>query len=456
MNAARPSSATPGKWVLPAVEIFYEGQFREGTSEEAAFTAADIHDMAENYQTFSEGPRPPVTPGVGIGHDTPEGEKEIFERDDVPNRGRVLNGSAQEREIDGEKKAVFVGDLEVDADVAAWVENGNLTRVSAEVYDEPPPEAKGGKGKTLKRVALLGFHPPELKRLAPLPKPVFVPAPAFTYSARTAAIRVTKLPGKPSRFAVFSELTKTPIARPKPKPAHRFSEGSTMDRAAALQICTDHGVTTITDATPDDVVIALAQALQQIDQMKQQAGGGGGAATAAAEAERQAKAITLKYAELENKAGRIETVLKGVLDHLKSSEETAKTRAEAERVAAVHAFAEQMKTEGRISVADADPEGPPTNIVNRLLRADNTRLHKFGEAGKEQQKTDLQLQMDEIRALPARKFTEKVAAGGAAGSGSDDVYKRVREKRKAELESARKNGGRPGLAQRLGNLPSRL
>jgi hypothetical protein len=436
MMEPRPSPDTPGKWVLPQVDLFYEGEFRKGTPKAKAFSAADIRAMARNYSIFSEGDRPAVTPGVGIGHDTPEAEAALFNNDGEPNRGRAFNVTATEKEIQGEKLAVLVGDLEVDSDVAAWVANGNLTRVSSEIYEEPPDGAAGGSGCTLKRVALLGFHPPELKLLGTLPKPVFVPAPAFTYSARDAAVRITQLAGSPARYAMFAELTKT---RRVPAKTNRFSEGSAMDRAAALQVCVDHGVTTITDATPDDVVIALATALQQIDEMKAQAGGGGTPATAAAEAERQAKAITLKYAELDATVARLTKSIEGIGGTLKTLDQTAKDKAESERVASIHAFAERMKAEGRISVADADPAGLPTNVVNSLLRADNTRLHKFSDAaGKEQQKTDLQLRMQEVEQRPARKFSEKVAAGGAPQSA--DRFAEIRAKVAAEKAPAGNKG----------------
>lgn len=67
-------------------------------------------------------------------------------------------------------RRLLITDLELIDEAYNLVEQGMLTTLSVEVDDNPPPEGEvlGAKGRTLRRVALLGWSLPALKLLKPL------------------------------------------------------------------------------------------------------------------------------------------------------------------------------------------------------------------------------------------------------------------------------------------------
>ena len=158
---------------LAGVEIFYSGSHTDSEGNAATYTDADMSDAEENFRVLSSGERPVLNPPVGVGHDSgPQGD-DIFEWDTTLAAGQVVGVKTRDAEVGGETRRVLVADLEVTDEVGQWVQDGKLTRVSAEMWDDPPAEGEhlGARGKTLRRVALLGFAPPSLKLLKPLPMP---------------------------------------------------------------------------------------------------------------------------------------------------------------------------------------------------------------------------------------------------------------------------------------------
>jgi hypothetical protein len=91
------------------------------------------------------------------------------------------------------------------------------------------------------------------------------------------------------------------------------------------------------------------------------------------------------------------------------------------RAQRIHEFCERMVAIGRLTPAQVDPHNGP--VRKRLERA--SAIARFGE-----DKSELQLQMEEIEGGPAlRRFGELLPAGqgGAVGGGADDVMGDVKD-----------------------------
>src|SRR5262249_42889631 len=102
----------------------------------------------------------PLIPPVGRGH---EGDETLWERSDLPSEGEVAGLWTAPVQINGRQETGLFVRLAVTPETFADVKKGRFRRVSAEIYPEPPEGLQGGRGKTLKRVALLGFEQPQLK-----------------------------------------------------------------------------------------------------------------------------------------------------------------------------------------------------------------------------------------------------------------------------------------------------
>jgi hypothetical protein len=186
--------------LIPRVEVFHTGTFREDTPEEVEYTPADLASIVRNFAELRCGPRPLVEPPVGVGHESEE--ESLFERSDLPAEGEVVRLWTEVGQLDGQPVTFLVASLSVTPELAQWIEDGKLTRVSSEIYDEPPEGTEARvSGKVLKRVALLGFELPQLKGLRPLPLRGF---------ADRLAVRVTKgrAVQRKGRLYCFAEVRK--------------------------------------------------------------------------------------------------------------------------------------------------------------------------------------------------------------------------------------------------------
>lgn len=205
----------------------------------------DLADMVRNFRLYQSGPRPLMVPPVVIGH----GEGQEWLKDSGLPAAAWMTGLARRGD-----------DLDCDLDKVApllreLVRQGRYRFVSLEVYtpDALPRAFKeaGARGCMVRRLAVLGAMPPEIKGLGDLSLERFSERPRrhTRFDARRPALLscglrgMIPLPG--GVWACFSEVTE-------------------MDRAALLERLTAKGVDTsvIDDSIPD---AALAEWLRSID-----------------------------------------------------------------------------------------------------------------------------------------------------------------------------------------------
>ncbi len=94
-----------------------------------------------------------------------------------------------------------------------------------------------------------------------------------------------------------------------------------------------------------------------------------------------------------------------------------------QKKATIEAFCESRLKAGKIVPFELDTDNP-ANLYDRLMRADASRtIRKFREGKKDVALTELDLQMREIDARPARMFSEQVrgAKAGKAGAQEPDL-----------------------------------
>jgi hypothetical protein len=135
------------------VEIFAAGNYRGKD-----YTTQDLDEMVDNFNRFGKGPQALVRAPLVIGH---EEDQELLDRSDIPAAGWPERVYRQGKVL----KADYA---EVPRTIGNLINGRAYRKVSAEIYDEPP-EGVPGKGKMLRRVALLGGELPQVKSLKDLP-----------------------------------------------------------------------------------------------------------------------------------------------------------------------------------------------------------------------------------------------------------------------------------------------
>jgi hypothetical protein len=166
-------------------DVFACGTHRAG---EPAWTPRDLDAVCRNFSA-----NPQLVPSVGLGH---EDDQSWVEDSGYPAAGRV---SALRRDPD-RPDVLQARFSDMPLLVTKAIERGLYYTCSAELYDEPPPGCSGS-GPMLRRVSLLGFDIPAVKRLRPLPGVRYAePRPA---RRRTRHVRTLRRPG---RCQVFSEV----------------------------------------------------------------------------------------------------------------------------------------------------------------------------------------------------------------------------------------------------------
>lgn len=180
---------------LEGVEIFCTGKHKG-----KIYTRTDLDDMVENFNLFSRGQKPGMRVPFVVGH---EEDQKWLERTDLPAAGWLTRIWR-----DG---VTLLADIEDVADeIADLIRTHRFRTVSAEVYDEPP-SGLPGEGKMLRRVAMLGATPPEVKDLADIPMPK-----RHSESRRFASwnrvplnFRTVKPSATPGAFWCFSEVARS-------------------------------------------------------------------------------------------------------------------------------------------------------------------------------------------------------------------------------------------------------
>ncbi len=171
--------------------------FAAGTHRDKAYTPADLHDMADNFNRYQTGPRALLRVPAVLGHEEAD-EQKFLKRSDLP--AAAWGAKARVR---GDK--LLLDFDEVPPQVAALLRAKRYRKVSAEVYDEPP-QGVPGRGKMLRRVAFLGGDIPEIKTLADIPMPErydegFACRPACTFQFSEISPRTGR-----GTYFVFSEM----------------------------------------------------------------------------------------------------------------------------------------------------------------------------------------------------------------------------------------------------------
>ncbi len=143
----------------------------EGTHRDEAYTLADLHDIARNFQLGVGIVDPPVV----IGHEEDQPlVAGLAENSGSPAIGWVTAlRVARRKGADGKTRPVLLADLHhVHPQIAALVNARAYRKVSPEIYDEdsyPEDAPPVWRGKALRRLALLGGQLPAIKTLRDLP-----------------------------------------------------------------------------------------------------------------------------------------------------------------------------------------------------------------------------------------------------------------------------------------------
>jgi hypothetical protein len=173
--------------------------FAAGTHRGKTYSVRDLDRMVENFRRFSTGPKALLHVPAVIGHDEDD-EQEFLNRTDLPAAGWASRVWRDGNSL----KADFE---DVAPKIARLIRNKRYRKVSSEVYDDCP-EGIPGKGRMLRRVALLGGDIPAIKGLDDIPLPESHSEGA---RLRFAGVRRSAVPGA---FWVFSEVTT--MLRPRP------------------------------------------------------------------------------------------------------------------------------------------------------------------------------------------------------------------------------------------------
>ena len=434
---------------LTSVPIFAAGKHRG-----KPYSRADLDDMVANFELAREGGRGAPVPLV-FGH---EEDQRFLERSDTPAAGWVSG-------LERRGGTLYAHFEHVPAGVMRLLAGRAYRRVSAEVYDDPPDGAPG-KGKTLRRVALLGGEVPQIKTLGDIPVPE-THSERPTGPARLGAVVLSRTPGRPGSWTAFSEVVE-------------------MDREKMLSILAEAGVDTalVTDAVPDDLLAEfvrlceahagegaeeydedaelpepaddeekerfaeearkmLARARKHVEKYcsddeehygeDEDGGEEGGGRKPDPEEKAPMKMSELRKTIAREVAGAVKAAI-GEVKTTVSQLERFNEEIDAERKkSGVTALLDRLGREGRVS-----PRERPF-VHDRLMRAQTAKVHKFSEKGKTLTLSDFDLQVRELEARPSR-FAEHFADPPEARSGEDDEAAKVEAHFEAYSESFRKVG----------------
>lgn len=463
-----------GRVLHKNVELFHAGSFREGTEDAATYSAEDLRDMVVNFALLRHGDRPALVPPVGKGHDSGEAE-ELFASDDGPRCGEVVRLWTEQGEIDGQSVLFLKADLGLDEETKAEVDGGAFPSVSAEVYDEPPEGAPAGaSGRTLKRVALLGFELPQLKRLKRGAAAARAGKRAWLYSERRArthgegggsmepeqkkAAVKSAFPDLPQELLdsltddqiellVGAALAKAAGASPDANATTEMADAATMSREELVAALTDLGQDPAQlEGMTDDELRALYEKLTASPE-----------AAAMSETATPATLIPATPAAAFSERAvlaRIQSAERGALARIKAAEQRAKRTATAEmKSKKARAFCEEgLRPGGFIIPAEMDrgPKGDNYTIYDELMDADDTVVvRKFSEGGKVVTKTKMDLLMDRFRSRgrTSRLFSEQIPqSSGQAGGRVAELVKMAQD-----MAAARKPART--IHEKLGLLP---
>jgi hypothetical protein len=421
--------------------------------------------MVENYRRFSTGPNPLVENPVVVGHE----EDQDFTG--MPAVGWVVGLRRRGNKLFADLTQIF-------PQIADLVEAGSYKHVSAEVYPrDSPPEGVPASGCMLRRVALLGGALPHLKSLADLPKPIrrlserlrrhsprlgqlhptrrvwqntsrtwacFSEVRAMADSTlRDAAVGAIKASHPDLSDDFLASLSDEQLAMLAAADTTGGASGGGEGEAqmqdmpsreqmiadlvalgedqAALEAMTDEDLMRLwqekkgaTMAEPNRASTAAAltvdESLPQLGMSRQEAQERYG--------QRQPTKVTttqqFSEADLERIVTRVANrIVAPLRQDVQRQRAVHQAREREERHGLIRTFCERLVEAGKLRPADVEmrKDGKPVGPVAKALHAADA-VRKFSDG-----KTALQLQMEALEALPARRFSEQVEdpVKGAAG-----------------------------------------
>jgi hypothetical protein len=439
-----------GDIIIPDVEIFQAGDWQG-----EHYSEADLDQIVHNYYQFRDLYEPPVK----IGH---EEDQPLLDNSGIPAVGWIKGLRRR-----GDK--LFADLSQVFPQIADLVEAGAYRSVSAELYPpDKPPEGVPMKGWGLKAVSLLGGRLPYIKSLADLPPPIRRHAERLTrHAPRMGRLHPTRRVWQNTSrtWACFSEVRAMAdtalrdaavgaIKASHPDLSDDFLASLSDEQLAMLAAAdttggADEGEAQMQDMPSREQMIAdlvalgedqaALEAMTEEDLMRlwqEKAGKGTQMADTKAttatrtlapeEEERQRQAqqprqptkvtTTQQFSEadLERIVTRVANrIVAPLRQDVQRQRAVHQAREREERHGLIRTFCERLVNEGKLRPADVEvqKDGRPVGPVAKALHAADA-VRKFSDG-----KTALELQMEALEALPARKFSEQVEdpVKGAAG-----------------------------------------
>jgi hypothetical protein len=436
----------PGDIIIPDVEIFQDGDWQGDT-----YTTADLDEIVRNYYEH----RDLIEPPVKIGH---EEDQSLLDNSGIPAVGYV-------RALRRRGHKLFADLSQIFPQIADLVEARAYRKVSAELYPpDKPPEGVPMKGWGLKAVSLLGGRLPYIKTLADLPKPVrrlserlrrHSPRMVHLQSSRrvwhnTAArtvvcfSEVRQMADSTLRDAAVGaikashpDLSDDFLASLSDEQLAMLAAADTTGGAsgggegeaqmqdmpsreqmiadlvalgedqAALEAMTDEDLMRLwqekkgaTMAEPNRASTAVPAPLEVDDEVEPR-----GAVLPRRAPKKVTTTQQFSEADLERIVTRVANrIIAPLRQDVQRQRAVHQAREREERHGLIRTFCERLVKEGRLSPAQVEngKDGKPVGPVAKALHAADA-VRKFSDG-----KTALQLQMEALEALPARRFSEQV------------------------------------------------
>lgn len=155
------------QWAVNNVQIFRTGNFRGKN-----YSRGDLDRIVENFNRFGPGGAKDLSNPVVLGH---EETQEFLERTDLPAAGWIRDlgrgGTRPDKPQWADPDILYADFRNVPPQVARLIANRNYAHVSSEIYDNYKGNDGQGRGRALRRVAILGGEIPQVKGLEELPMP---------------------------------------------------------------------------------------------------------------------------------------------------------------------------------------------------------------------------------------------------------------------------------------------
>lgn len=437
--------AGDGLFRLPDVTIWSDGWHRDNGGNWKFYSAAENQQIAANWSALRESADPHLEPPTALGHEEEQARLKALLRDDAAFQRYVAEAAKSNIKLphcrwtdcpaagwpervryDGGR---IVADLErIPPVVAEMIDRGELRHVSPELYDNFSYRGKD-YGPVMRRVSLLGNHPPGNKSLPSLGQRAFSDAyGAYVQFADAPAADAPAQDGKAAkRDEQITKLQSWGLsAKAVQIAAGSMSAANFADFYTAVAECMADSAAGVNDMSkPNDPnTPANGGAAGQGQPMR------GYSDTPspefiAAVAEGVKVQLGGWFEEQRKALGQTADEVKKTGDELKQFSDAARRdaaeRSAAEKKGRVDAFLTLKAKEGKVQPWETDEGDPKTahlSLRRRLYAADGVnQISCYSDGGTEVKKTQLDIEMDAIEARPARAFNDRI--GGQSGGATD-------------------------------------